>query len=182
MPDYLSMLSTTEKMELYIDQKIWEEDHLTDGEVGKVSNSNICLINLWLDILFEGFLSDLAPWKLLERFDDSSFAIYELRVEETSARLDTIEVITKLERSLLFILDKKIDNVMRLSAKLIHPEFICNFPKINDSESIMLLDLLDFQSKLEMALSVISCHEELSKAGIIIFVSKKKQHDSMIFL
>ena len=46
MPDYLSMLSTTEKMELYIDQKIWEEEHLIDGEVGKVSNSNICLINL----------------------------------------------------------------------------------------------------------------------------------------
>ena len=46
MADYLSMLSTTEELELYIDQKIWEEEHLIAGEVGKVSNLNICFINL----------------------------------------------------------------------------------------------------------------------------------------
>ena len=62
---------------------------------------------------------------------------------------------------------------------------MCNFnpfPKTNDSESTMLLDLLDFQSKLEMALSMTSGHEEMNKAGMIIKVSKKKQHDPMHFL
>ena len=171
------MEDSTEKREFLIDQKIWEEKHLQDGEVGKVSKIYICFIQFWVYVLIKGFLFDLAPWKLFEQSvstrDERSLPVYELKADVTSSGIDTLEVMAKLERSLLFI-TKKFHNMTKFHLSLKHPKFTCSWFTRNES---MLLDLLDFQTKLEMALSVTSGHEELNKAWILIVGFRKRQDD-----